>query len=455
MPSETYDQMLRYRLAVVTSDKRLQREIKRVTAATNARASFASSADVLDPSEETNLVVFDARDEAPAANHLAGLPRDLALAYIVDGDSLFERVSLLGDRRVESILAREERLDDSEFIVSATKSLGHDLFGLHKYFPWGVTVFSMTVKSYAEKSDGLDVIMAYAEASGMRGPVRDRIQLVSDELMMNALYHAPTDEQGKERYRDKTRKELAQLSEVSAVQVQYGCSGRYFGISVRDNFGSLTREKIVDYLTRIRQGVGAQIESKTTGAGLGIVSVAQSVSKLVFNIVPGVSCEVIALFEVDLISRGKVGARSVHVFVDPAGDLVSRSGIRPPAPAGDDDATEHAFATEPAAPSGLPLPWLVVGLLASVLSALAIAYLFTRDAAPAERPHISVIAQPADATIEINGSPIDGSGAFDLPEADSYVITVEKDGFAPWNQTFSADELRGELRMFVTLPPNE
>lgn len=434
-------QSLRYQLAVVTADKRLQREIKRVTAATNARALFATSVDAIEDAGASDLTVFDAREQAPAAKQLAQLPSNATISYIVDGDSLFQRVELLADTRVESILAREDRLDDSEFIVSATKSLGHDLFGLHKYFPWGVTVFSMEVKNYQEKTDAIDLIMASAETSGMRGPVRDRIQLVSDELLMNALYHAPTDDEGKERYRNVARKELTKLEEVSAVKVQYGCSGRYFGVSVRDEFGSLTRAKIVDYLTRIAQGVGAQIESKMTGAGLGIVSVAQSVSKLVFNIVPGVSTEVIALFEIDLIAQGKVGARSVHLFFDELGKG------RPDEPAG---APSSTAALAPPAPPGLSLPWMVVSALASLLIALIIAYSLTRDAVG---PSIAVIVEPPGAVIELDGQTLSNAEPLVLPPGESYHMKVQTKGYLPWERTFHADELDGQTRLYIRLTP--
>lgn len=449
MASEIKDQMLRYHMAVVTSDKRLRREIKRVTAATNSTADFLDIASKLESGNKPDLVIFDARQKAPSSKLLSALPRDIAISYVVEGDGLFDRVDLLGDERVESILAHEDRLDDGEFIASATKSLGHDVFGLYKYFPWGVTIFSMTVKNYEDKTEAIGIVMQYAEASGMRGSVRERIQLVCDELMMNALYHAPVDEKGRERYRDKPRKELARLTEVDPIHVQYGCSGRYFGISVRDEFGSLTRTKILDYLTRVSQGVGANIESKTTGAGLGIVSVAQSVSKLVFNIIPGVCTEVIALFDTDLMSRGKVGARSVHLFMTSSG-----KGPADAAPASSDDAGKKREVPRMAPRPAPALPWLVFAALLSIATAMGIAYLFTRSQT-AEQATIAVTAEPPDAIIRVNGEPIDGSEQVPLPDTDTYELSVEKRGHRTWQRIFTSAEVRGNLRLYVNLSPEQ
>lgn len=462
MASATKDQMLRYHLAVVTNDKRLRRDIKRVTAATNSTAEFIEETAKLESVGKPDLVIFDAREKAPPSTSLAAIPRHAAISYIVEGDTLFERIGLLRDDRVESILAHDERLDDDEFIASATKTLGHDLFGLHKYFPWGTTTFSMKVNNYEEKTEAISIIMEYAEAAGMRGPVRERIQLACDELMMNALYHAPVDEQGRERYRDKSRKELAKLSDVSPTQVQYGCSGRYFGVSVRDVFGSLTREKILDYLTRISQGVGATIETKTTGAGLGIVSVAQSVSKLIYNIIPGVSTEVIALFDTDLMSRGKVGARSVHLFITTSSTPAVSDGESPkvltdgPRAASVDDAGSASRDRAALAPrTASSLPWLAVAVLLSVATAMGIAYLFTRHAPAADATNLAIVTEPVDATIRVNGAAVDGKEEVPLPEAKTYELSVEKEGHRTWRKTFSNEEMRGNLRLYVHLSPEK
>jgi hypothetical protein len=446
MASATKDQMLRYHLAVVTGDKRLRREIKRVTAATNSTAEFLDALSKLDSAGKPDLVIFDAREKVPPSKTLSALPRNTAISYIVEGDRLFERIGLLRDERVESILAHDERLDDDEFIASATKTLEHDLFGLHKYFPWGVTVFSMKVNNYEEKSEAISIIMQYAEAAGMRGPVRDRIQLACDELMMNALYHAPVDDQGLERYRDRSRKELAQLSEVSAIQVQYGCSGRYFGVSVRDAFGSLNRSRVLDYLTRISQGVGATIESKTTGAGLGIVSVAQSVSKLIFNLVPGTSTEAIALFDTDLMSRGKVGARSVHLF--------SASSSKAPASPADAAGMVSDELQPPAPRAPASLPWLMLFALLSVTTAMGMAYLVTRHA-PTPHASVAVEAEPAGAVVRVNGNPIDEGEQVSLPEAGAYELSVEKEGHRTWRKTFSPEQMQGHFRLYIDLRPEK
>src|SRR5438874_858176 len=75
------------------------------------------------------------------------------------------------------------------------------VFGLQKYFPWGVTLYNMEIGGYEDKIKALDVLNAYAELAGARGPVRDRMALVAEELIINGMYHAPVDASGKPLYR--------------------------------------------------------------------------------------------------------------------------------------------------------------------------------------------------------------------------------------------------------------
>lgn len=456
--------MLRYHMAVITNDKRLRREVRRVTSATNATADFLEKPSEFSAKKHVNLVIFDARKHQPPSKLLDSIPREAAISYILEGNNLFRQIDLLRDERVETLLCRDEIFDDDEFIASATKSLRHDIFGLHKYFPWGVTTFTMMVKSYDDKSQAIDIIMQYAQEAGMRGSVRERIQLACDELMMNALYHAPRDEEGKELYRHKPRKELARLSEVLPIQVQYGCSGRYFGLAVRDNCGSLTRSKIVDYLARIRDG-GAEIEDKSSGAGLGLISVTQSVSKLIFNLQPGSASEVVALFDMDLIARGLIGAQSLHLFTitsDAEAEQLNEwrtvNGEILPAP--DDKAegkNDSATAAPPPSQSFQAARWALIAILLSITTAMALAYYFTRTRLGAEMifadaaPSIAIVVDPADATVTLNGAMVMGSHPVPLPRTDSYELVVQKPGHKTWTKTLTSEEVNGNLRLYVNL----
>jgi hypothetical protein len=434
--------MLRYHMSVITRDAALKRSIKRLTTATGATADFVAEGGQINPTRPIGLAIFDARYDLPDKSFLSQIPRGARILYIVSGEDLVHRISLFEDHRVTSLFCHDERFDDDEFISSATKALRGEIFGLQKYFPWGVTTFTMLVRNYEEKGRAIDIMMRYAQLAGVRGPVRDRIQLVADELMMNALYHAPTDEHGQEKYRGMTLKELAQLTQVNAIQVQYGCSGRYFGVAVRDGGGSLSRDRALEYLGRAKSG--AQMEHKQSGAGLGLISVLHSVSKLVFNLAPGDSTEVIGLLDMDLFAHGKVGARSLHLFTAAA-----------TAEAADEDERPAA-----ARPRGRAAGWLAAAVLAVVVAGLGVAYTVRRlrpaeltdtaAAAAGDIKTVTVYAEPAGAQITVGGDPTASGVPVRVARgAASLEIRVTYPGYRPWSRTVSAGDLLGDERIYV------
>lgn len=438
--------MLRYHMTVITRDGALKRSIKRLTTATGATADFVADGAQVSSARPINLAIFDARYDLPDSRFLSQIPRGARVLYIVSGEDLVHRISLFEDERVTSLFCHDERFDDDEFISSATKALRGEIFGLQKYFPWGVTTFTMLVKNHEEKGRAIEIMMRYAQVAGVRGPVRDRIQLVADELMMNALYHAPTDEKGEEKYRGMTPKQLAQLADVNPIQVQYGCSGRYFGVAVRDGGGSLTRARALEYLARAR--TGAQMEQKESGAGLGLVSVLHSVSKLVFNLAPTYSTEVIGLLDMELFAHGKVGARSLHLFTAAAS-----------AHAADQEADEAAPA-ERVRSRGRAGGWLAAAVLGAAVAVAGTTYYLMPagalatgaepDADRARPRTVTVYAEPGAAQITIGGQPA-GSG---VPvqvshTTDELEIRVTYPGYRPWTRTLTASSLVGDERIYV------
>jgi hypothetical protein len=456
--------MLRYHMAVITRDNALKRAVKRLTTATGSTADFIGDATGLNPEHPISLAIYDARETPPDKLFFAKVPKEAKIIYIIDAEGLIPKVGLFKDERVVSLFSYDAQFDDDEFVATATKALRGEIFGLQKYFPWGVTSFSMVVKNHDEKHKAIEILMQYANLAGVRGGVRDRIQLVCDELMMNALYHAPTDKDGKELFAGKSLKELAQLEHVSPIEVRYACSGRYFGVSVRDGGGSLTRERTLEYMRKAQ--ATAAIETKTSGAGLGLVSVLKSVSKLVFNLEPGSSTEVVALFDMELFAKGKVGARSLHLFAVP------ESG--PGAAAEDEEAATPAKAANANGNGTTGVPaveavdtdlrrgpstgwWVLAGILGVVLGGLATAFYMKQQqsaeaaAAPvAASPQLRVIPIPADAKVRLDGQDIPSGTPFTLP-SDSKEVVVSKDGYLP--QTLPLGNLERDLTWTPQLAP--
>jgi hypothetical protein len=148
------------------------------------------------------------------------------------------------------------------------------------------------------------------------------IETIVDEVVTNAIYNAPRDENGKAKYAKLSRRETVVLDDHEVGELQFACDGDYIAISQIDPFGSLTQDTVVTYLNRCLVKGPEQFSEASGGAGIGLFRVFQSLSKFVVNIDPGKKTEVIALIDLRLsMKRFRQAAKSFHIFVtDNGGD---------------------------------------------------------------------------------------------------------------------------------------
>jgi hypothetical protein len=364
--------ILPHKILILSGEPSMRRALKRLTTATGATTESVADLTQL-PGEAPSLIVADMRGaEAPRFEALERVFPGRRLVCVV-GPGDFTRVGdCLRLARCGSVITYDEHFEPDDFIITITKLLRGQIFGLQKYFPWGVTLYNMEVSSYEEKLRALDVLNAYTELAGARGGVRDRVALAAEELLMNAMYHAPVDGDGQPLYRHLPRKQLAHQHFDRSVQVSCASNGQHFAISVRDAYGSLDKETAVRFLSRAAEA-HLEPEDRTSGAGLGLASVLKSASRLIFNLAPGVGTEAIALFDLDRLEKGHQGLRAVHLFVD----------RRRPRPAALDPAPPPALTTATAAP-------LVAGALALVLLVFGVIGVVRRLGEPPARTQITV-----------------------------------------------------------------
>ena len=168
----------------------MRRSLKRLMTATGAVTEFVNDLSKL-PEEAPSLIAVDLRsleraeDEGPRE----GLPRGAAHRHRRRAGLRADGRGGAARRAARRVITYDEKFEPEDFIVTVTKLLHGQVFGLQKYFPWGVTLYNMEIAGYEEKVKALDVLNAYAELAGARGPVRDRMALVAEELMINA--HVP------------------------------------------------------------------------------------------------------------------------------------------------------------------------------------------------------------------------------------------------------------------------
>jgi hypothetical protein len=243
-------------------------------------------------------------------------------AVVCPRASLAELTQYLKDQRMNHVIVGEE-LDRGVF-VTAQKLLTGDIFGLEKYLPEGTPVHYVRLRDFEGRSKAIETILQFAEESKMRRQVRSAIGSVCEELLMNALYDAPVDENGVQVFAEIDPHDRTKTRSPRPVSIRYACTDTQFAVAVRDRFGRLAKNTILAYIDKCLHSP-IQIDRKTYGAGLGLYLVANAAASYIVNVAYGIATEVVCTFD-----RGaKAPLRLVGVFVHPGGADLLKEGPTP------------------------------------------------------------------------------------------------------------------------------
>lgn len=243
--------------------------------------------------------------------------QNTTLVLLSAGSAQRDLASLFGSQIFTNLLVfNNPAVDVVDLLVTIQKILLRDIFGLEKYFTWGIRPFSIRLTHSGERRMALDTIDHYCQSIGIPKRLGASIQSAADEFITNALYNAPVDAQGRSRFSHFPRTKPIELEPGEEIEVRFCCDGRRFGIATRDPFGSLTPKRLHEYLARCFQRGGDQMDEDPGGAGLGFYHIFDALSHFVVNINPGICTEMIGLVDVsgsykDFIKSGK----SFNIFV--------------------------------------------------------------------------------------------------------------------------------------------
>ena len=217
--------------------------------------------------------------------------------------------------QIDTVVTRDT--EDRQFTIRSllttlTKILSGDLFGIEKYLAWGVDVQAKTVKTSSDRERLREDMTAYFKKRGVRTTILERVSSVTEELLMNAIYDAPTDSRGNAIYNHLSRKEEVVLEAHHQSTLRYSSDGMFLAVSVSDPFGSLTKGTIVSYLESCFNGNDNSDHTGKGGAGKGLHQIVQNSDLTIFNIKKGVKSEVVSLFYLE--SHKQEPQPSFHYF---------------------------------------------------------------------------------------------------------------------------------------------
>lgn len=174
------------------------------------------------------------------------------------------------------------------------------------------------VSSNKDRDRLLDELGDHLTERGVSHLAAEAALAVADELIINAVYNAPVDDQGRHLYRHRDRRESVQLSDAESASFFFEATDEHVTVGIRDPFGSLREETVRQYLLRAARGGQAQIEAKEGGAGLGLYVIFRNAHKLFITISPGAYTELVVVFNVkggrrSFLTRNK----SLHMITTP------------------------------------------------------------------------------------------------------------------------------------------
>jgi hypothetical protein len=298
------DVMTRPRLLVVESDAKHLRTLTRTLKAIVGSVDARETLDNLPGEDEFELVVANydvmADDTRKALlERFGGKKTKTNLLFFSEGKCKEDFVDLFGGHYLTNLVAKNNaEVDPEELIVTTRKIVNRDIFGLEKYFIWGVEPRSIRITKSTEKAAVVTAAEEYAKNLGVNARFVSHFCSVADEFVTNAVYNAPRDKDGKHRFAHISRTEEVELSAGEDVEVKFCCDGRRLGISTADPFGSLHLERLLDYLAKCLRKGSDQVDEKEGGAGLGFYYIFDSLSHFVVNIAPGKRTEMIGIIDI-------------------------------------------------------------------------------------------------------------------------------------------------------------
>jgi hypothetical protein len=211
--------------------------------------------------------------------------------------------------------------DEQDLAVALRRGFSDETapLGAQPYLIQGFSTTEAIVQSSDDKEHALDAVMGLAAALELSDEKKRRIEVATEELLLNAIYDAPRDASGAAIHAKLDRRTPVKLGAGQQVKLHYGCDGRNFVVSVADRFGALERGNIERSLSKLLDPQGARPAPGTSGAGLGLMLTYGAANQLIAHAVAGRFTEVTAVMHVSGSNRTALARGSaLHLYLDGA-----------------------------------------------------------------------------------------------------------------------------------------
>lgn len=179
------------------------------------------------------------------------------------------------------------------------------------FLDWGFTAFELEIAGSADRDGALRRVQELVLGTSVPRRIAEMYGELCDELIMNAMYDAPVDDAGQPKYAFD-RKSTVALLPAERPTLRCGVDGTKVVLQIRDPFGRLRRDHVVNGLAR---GFEGEMDSSHGGAGLGMLVCHNTATSLFYDVHRDRSTEVTAMLELDLSLREiRTAPRSLHFW---------------------------------------------------------------------------------------------------------------------------------------------
>jgi hypothetical protein len=284
----------RPRIGVIAADPVLAETLAEGARAAGAEVDVAAAAGELPANRRFAAILAE---EGAVEEAIGLLEKGGVAVAVLPGPDLLATIAVMERSRAIGVAVAASSLDP-DAVAATVASILEAPPSLEEAAGPDVTIETIEVSDYSEKTACLARVTERGRAIGLRRKHLDLLERCLDEMVMNGLYDAPRDEAGRPRFTDVPARSRVDIRVEPGVRVRYGGHGRRFYLAVRDGHGSLDRATILDYLGK-RARSTAELDDKAGGAGLGLFVMASSASALTFHLSAGIATEVIAALDLE------------------------------------------------------------------------------------------------------------------------------------------------------------
>jgi len=213
---------------------------------------------------------------------------------LITGYNIDDYMRMAKENNISNIISKSTPFNFDEFNSIVFSLVTEKIFGIEKYMlPDYSVVKEYTLQSSSQISgieqDIIDIISTFHRPQLF-------VQILLEEIITNAVYHAPVDEHGHTKYEKHSQ---VVLDEKEIVKIILGKDSEKYGVSVVDTSGRLTKEQILYRLDRHIHGEGLLDEN-----GRGLHMSRMYADRLIINIKKNVTTEILFINYLDEKYRG-------------------------------------------------------------------------------------------------------------------------------------------------------